>query len=184
MSPAEVRLGRRQIYDVPARGYDELYRLEQLEKYEAIFSGLSMSLSEVWVVADVGCATGLLGEYLRSRGFSGVYVGIDLDEERLKVAAERAGPEWMLIQADAENLPLRTRSIDLAASITVIHLLDVEKSLKELFRASRKAVALTLLKKRGDLQHEILRFLTEVKPRFVRRISTPGLKDYVFVAEL
>ena len=169
------------VYDVPAEGYDELYGVEQLEKYEAVFGELGEAVKELKVVLDIGCATGLLGEYLRFIGFDGVYVGVDLLKERLTAAKMKAGSSWMLIQADAEHLPLRDDCVDLAASVTVIHLLDVEKALEEALRASKKFTVVTVLKKRLDLEPEIMKYLISRRGLSVKKLSLPKIKDEILI---
>ena len=134
------------------------------------------------VVADVGCATGLFGEYLKSIDFDGLYIGIDLSEERLKAAKHKAHASWILIQADAEHLPLRRNSVDLVACITVIHLLDIRNAMKEFVRVSRDAIVVTLLKKRLDLEYEILKNLNRFPGLSVKRVTMPKVKDEIFIA--
>jgi len=176
-------LARRGIgYDVPAEGYDELYGEEQLEKYSAIVSELEKEVAGISVVADVGCGTGLLGEYLRTMGFGGIYVGIDLASERLESAKRRADSSWMLIQADAEHLPLRSRSIDLVACVTVIHLLDVERAVREIVRVSRGYLAVTLLWKRLDLRDRLLQSIRRsAGEASMREILRSDLRDLIIV---
>jgi len=180
---ADRLLARRGIgYDVPAEGYDELYGEEQLEKYSAIVSELEKEVAGISVVADVGCGTGLLGEYLRTMGFGGIYVGIDLASERLESAKRRADSSWMLIQADAEHLPLRSRSIDLVACVTVIHLLDVERAVREIVRVSRGYLAVTLLWKRLDLRDRLLQSIRRsAGEASMREILRSDLRDLIIV---
>jgi len=180
---ADRLLARRGVgYDVPAEGYNELYGEEQLEKYSAIISELGRGFGEISVVADVGCGTGLLGEYLRSLGFDGIYVGIDLALERLEFAKRRADSSWMLIQADAEHLPLRSRSIDLVACVTVIHLLDVERAIREILRVSRGYLAVTLLGKRLDLRDRLLQSIRRsAEEASMKEILRNDLKDLIIV---
>ncbi len=180
---ADRLLARRGIgYDVPAEGYDELYGEEQFEKYSAIVSELEKEVAGISVVADVGCGTGLLGEYLRTLGFGGIYVGIDLASERLESAKRRADSSWMLIQADAEHLPLRSRSIDLVACVTVIHLLDVERAVREIVRVSRGYLAVTLLWKRLDLRDRLLQSIRRsAGEASMREILRSDLRDLIIV---
>ncbi|HDD66521.1 MAG TPA: class I SAM-dependent methyltransferase, partial [Nitrososphaeria archaeon] len=155
---------------------------EQLEKYSAIVSELEKEVAGISVVADVGCGTGLLGEYLRTMGFGGIYVGIDLASERLESAKRRADSSWMLIQADAEHLPLRSRSIDLVACITVIHLLDVERAVREIVRVSRGYLAVTLLWKRLDLRDRLLQSIRRsAGEASMREILRSDLRDLIIV---
>lgn len=167
-----------QKYDVPADGYDELYGEEQYRKYEAAFTELGKSIEELNVVVDVGCATGLLGEYLRARGFRGLYIGIDVSEDRLKAAKLKAGHSWEIIQADAEHLPLRAGSADLVTCITVIHLLDVDRAVEELMKVTGDMAIITLLERRIDLETEVLRSLSKSS---IKKLSRPGVRDVVFI---
>jgi len=178
----KTRFGEYLTYDVPAEGYDELYGKEQYEKYELVSMALRDRFRKFRVIADVGCATGLFGEYLKSIDFDGLYIGIDLSEERLKAAKHKAHASWILIQADAEHLPLRRNSVDLVACITVIHLLDIRNAMKEFVRVSRDAIVVTLLKKRLDLEYEILKNLNRFPGLSVKRVTMPKVKDEIFIA--
>ena len=158
------------VYDVPAEGYEELYGREQLEKYELLALNIEGFLTKVETVLDVGCATCLFGDYLRSIGYQGLYIGIDIDLERLRIAKRKLSGGFMLIQADAHHLPIRENAIDFAASITVIHLLDLEKALSEMFRAARKLVVITLLKKRSNLKPKLLKALSRLSRIWLLKI--------------
>jgi len=177
-------LSKPPIYDVPAEGYDQLYGREQLEKYELIALNLRKLLTDVKNVLDVGCATSLFGEYLHAVGYDGLYIGIDVDLDRLKIAKSKLGERLMLIQADAHNLPIRDRAVDFAACITVIHLLDVEKALMELFRVSKKLMAITLLKKRLDLKPKLLKIFSSMSRSWsLKYLSVHRVKDEIFILE-
>lgn len=168
-------------YDVPAEGYDELYGEEQLKKYELAFQELGAFVRDFRVVLDVGCATGPLGEYLRERGHELAYVGVDKALDRLE-AARRKSEGWMIIQADAQSLPIRSGSVDLAACITVIHLLDLRQAIKEIRRVARKAVVISLLKKRLDLKLDLLEVFSEEFGGWkMRKVSAPGVGDEIFL---
>jgi len=153
-------MGGEPTYDVPAEGYDELYGEEQAAKYAAAFKSLQRLLDEPRVVLDVGCATGLLAEFLEHLGLNHLYIGIDLDADRLRIAKSRS-PSIMVVQADAHALPVRSGAADLTACFTVIHLLDLERAIRELARASRSTMIITLLRKKLELKPMLLRLLKE-----------------------
>ncbi|MCD6312316.1 MAG: class I SAM-dependent methyltransferase [Thaumarchaeota archaeon] len=168
-------------YDVPAEGYDELYGEEQLKKYELAFQELRISVRDLRIILDVGCATGLLGEYLKKHEYEFSYVGIDKALDRL-LAAKRKLEGCMLVQADAQSLPIRNESVDLAACITVIHLLDLRQAMKELRRVVRKAAIVSLLKKRLDLEPKLLQIFSEDFGGWkMRRISASRVRDEIFL---
>lgn len=168
-------------YDVPADGYDELYGGEQLEKYELAFRELRSLMGGLRTVLDVGCGTGLLGEYLEERGYMLAYVGVDEALDRL-MEAKRKSESWMLIQADAQNLPIRSKSMDLTACITVIHLLNPRQTIGEILRATRKAAIISLLKKRLDLRSKLLEvFYEKFRSWRIWSISNPEVKDEIFL---
>ena len=129
-----AKVGRTLGYDVPAEGYRELYGEEQLEKYDLIFKNSMIDLRDVELILDVGCGIGLLREYLRGLGFDGLYIGLDILEDRIMEARKSRDPSSDLILADAHHLPFRDRVFDLTALITVAHLLRIEGSLRELER--------------------------------------------------
>lgn len=168
-------------YDVPAEGYDELYGEEQVEKYAAAFRELAKQAEEIQVVLDVGCATGLLARFLELRGFNGIYLGVDLAADRLKIAKGRSH-RVAVVQADAHALPIRSGAADLAACFTTIHLLDLRRALAELARASRKIAIITLLKKRLDLKQEILKLLKECFKGWILLERSPDpVKDELYI---
>ncbi|MCD6592068.1 MAG: class I SAM-dependent methyltransferase [Thaumarchaeota archaeon] len=176
-------LTRRGIgYDVPAEGYDELYGEEQIRKYSAFLSKLKEEIASLKLVADIGCGTCLLEKHLRMPGYKGVYLGIDISDERLRFAKSRAHGSRMLIQADAEHLPIRDNSMDLVACITVIHLLDLDKAVNELSRIGKRYTVISLLKKRADLKPKLLELLMKIfREAKLEEISIPDLKDFIFI---
>jgi len=152
--------GGEPLYDVPAEGYDELYGEEQVAKYAAALGRFPQPSRRPPVVLDIGCATGLLTRFLEMLGLRHIYIGIDLDADRLRVARDRS-PSAMVIRADAHALPIRSGAADLTACFTVIHLLDPERAVREMARVSRGTIIITLLKKRIELKPLMLRLFRE-----------------------
>jgi len=57
---------------------------------------------------DIGCGLGLLGQYLRERGFRAAYHGLDLDERKIgeaRLAASGDGLDLKFANASANELP-------------------------------------------------------------------------------
>jgi ubiquinone/menaquinone biosynthesis C-methylase UbiE len=145
-------------YNATASGYDELYRLEQLEKYKAVFVKLNLKLSGKLVLDD-GCGTALLLEYLvETRNLPIYYICLDLSNAMLVHARVRARSLLQdhmveLVEADAENLPLRDASVDYVLSFTVFMLLeDPGRGVMEATRVGRELVLYTVPRK---LAHRI-----------------------------
>jgi SAM-dependent methyltransferase len=174
--------GGEPLYDVPAEGYDELYGEEQVRKYAAALGRLHQLFKKPPLVLDVGCATGLLTRFLEMLGLRHIYIGIDLDADRLRVARDRS-PGVMVIQADAHALPIRSGAADLTACFTVIHLLDPEQVVREAVRVSRGIMIITLLKKRIGLKPLMLRLFREhLKGWRLKLLQAAGdVKDEVYV---
>ena len=68
-------------------------------------------------VVELGCGTGYVSAWLARRGARPI--GLDLTENQLAAARgfqREIGPAYPLVQADAERLPLRDESFDVAIS--------------------------------------------------------------------
>lgn len=78
-------------------------------RLDPAFAALAEQLSSSEVpLLDVGCGIGLLGFYLRERGFSGDYRGLDLDPRKIAIAGDIAArhyPRMSFATGDARALP-------------------------------------------------------------------------------
>ena len=177
-----AEIGRVLGYDVPAEGYRELYGEEQLQKYDLIFRNSTIDLENVEIVLDVGCGIGLLREYLRELGFDGFYIGLDILEDRVMEAKKNKDHNSDLILADAHHLPFRDRSFDLIVLITVAHLLKIEESLKELKRASKRILIITILK--GiSFSAKLFKIVKELMSGWtVTSLDKPWIKDLICIS--
>ena len=176
-----AKIGRILGYDVPAEGYRELYGEEQLEKYDLIFKNSMIDLGDVDLILDVGCGIGLLREYLRGLGFDGLYIGLDILEDRIVEARKSRDPSSDLILADAHHLPFRDRVFDLTALITVAHLLRIENSLRELDRVSRRILIVTVLKglkSSANLSKIVRRLMSNWT---IIPLDKPWIKDLIYI---
>ena len=86
----------KKTYDTIARGYSaarfDHFWVEEFERYAALLAGRK--------VIDIGCGAGRDAAVFVERGYD--YIGVDLSEGMLKVAAERA-PTGTFRQMDFLN---------------------------------------------------------------------------------
>ncbi|MEB3779838.1 MAG: methyltransferase domain-containing protein [Desulfurococcales archaeon] len=140
----------RDRYEATFKGYDELYRAEQFEKY-------AVTLKKVRPrgrILDAGCGTGLLLEYMRATGFIDYideYVCLDYSWGMLSIARWRAQmicpDKCLLVGGNIESLPFSDKSFEVTYAFTVLDLVDsIMKALDELRRVTRGSVVVTMLK--------------------------------------
>lgn len=89
-------------------------RLETILHYSGIRSGAR--------VLDLGCGGGASSVWLAELGYE--VIGIDIGKSLIKLAGEKiqkVRDHVSLILGDAENLPLRGGSVNLAVSIALLH---------------------------------------------------------------
>jgi predicted TPR repeat methyltransferase len=102
-------------------------------------------------ILDVGCGTGLVGQALRARGFTGRLSGLDLSAASLAVA-EQSGAYDDLGSADLQQpLPWPGDSADAVVCVGVMtYLPDVEAIWRELVRVAAPG-GLVVVTQREDL---------------------------------
>lgn len=166
------------FYDVPAEGYNELYGEEQRVKYKLVFDKLGYGASSL---LDIGCGIGLLAEYIRSSGFDGIYIGVDIDLERIRYAKKNLNVNEYVV-ADAHYLPFRDKCFQLSTIFTVIHLLDIREAVREALRVSQKIVVITLLKKRRDLESRLIEEIQRASK--IVKLENREAKDVIFIVYL
>ncbi|GAA1744983.1 class I SAM-dependent methyltransferase [Luedemannella helvata] len=87
------------------------------------------------VVADVGCGNGRLLEALRGRGHTGPLLGLDRSPGMARVSAGYG----FGAAADAQALPLRDASVDVALCLHMLyHVPDIGRAVAELRRVVRR----------------------------------------------
>lgn len=102
-------------YDQIAGIYDSLYGQEQYRK-NAVASTFIKGKEKI---IDIGCGTGILGEMLQNSEY---YLCVDLSEGMLQVFKRKKLKVLSdALLADAEHLPLREASFEVATCITVLH---------------------------------------------------------------
>ena len=107
-----------ELYEVTSSSYDELYREEQYGKYMYVeSSGLTIG----GTVIDVGCGTGLLLEYLLSRGAPlRKYICVEPSSEMISRVFEK-GVDYrvLVVRALAQANPIRDGVASITTLITV-----------------------------------------------------------------
>ena len=141
----------RERYSKTAPSYDELYRFEQYSKYSEVV----WRIPPQGIVLDDGCGTALLLEYIHVHGLMKeikYYLCLDITREMLEIAHKRERTlqvDFLAenVEADAEHLPLRDRSVDIVYSFTVMDLLEQPvKGIREAMRVSKSSVIYSILK--------------------------------------
>lgn len=123
-------------YDCIAKGYDELYGDEQIEKAKKILENLKPG----GLLLDVGAGSGLA-----TREFEEYFTCIALDPSE-KLLSKYKGYKMIGM---AEELPFLDNYFDVVISITALHHSDLKKALEEIKRVVRDngQIAITILKK-------------------------------------
>jgi SAM-dependent methyltransferase len=95
-------------------------------------------------VLDVGCGTGLVGKALRSLGYDGRLVGLDISSVSLRLALE-SGAYDEVREADLTRpLPVDDDTADAVVCVGVMtYLADTEAVWREFARAARRHVLVT-----------------------------------------
>jgi ubiquinone/menaquinone biosynthesis C-methylase UbiE len=95
-------------------------------------------------VLEVGSNHGQLIGALRSRGWAGAYVGVDITPAFLKVA-KAAYPHEVFVLGDVRRLSQSDASVNTVVCLNVFqHLDDIRRPLEELCRVAEHAVVVAL----------------------------------------
>jgi len=145
-------------------------------RYDAIYSAATELLIDADLpVLDIGCGIGLLGLYLRSRGFSRSYLGIDCDAAKI-TRARRSGDERAAMLTfetrDAIVLPSFSGSVVI---LDVLHYLDHAHQRALLRSAARRVARAGVLIVRTALQERTWRYrATLLEERLLRGYGWMG----------
>ena len=120
------------MYNEIAKGYDRLYKEEQLTKLDIIKKYFKPS----GLMLDLGCGTGIAMDY-----FDIDCVGLDPSIELLKLGKGKR------VCGCGEEIPFRDNSFNSMICLTAIHHMDVDKVIKEVKRVCKGEVCFTVLKK-------------------------------------
>ncbi len=149
-------------YDRISKGYNELYKEEQLNKVKLVLEHLNIRDEKV---LDVGCGTAFYSDLFKN------YTGLDNSREMIK-------GQKNCIYGVAEDLPFRDKSFDIVISITAIHnFKDIKRAIREIKRVCKKRVAISVLKS----SREFKKIERLIKENFnVKRIEED--KDVIFIS--
>ena len=137
------------------------------------------NLSAGRVVLDVPCGTGRIDNWLLD-AFLRV-IAADISSEMLAVARQKVRPtaSWLgFLRADADHLPLRSRSVDVVLCIRFLHLLDQEARRRILSEIARVA------KRRAIVEFRVERRVKMAKRALMSWLTRCGLlaDRYYFVS--
>lgn len=156
-------------YDEIAKGYNELYKEEQIRKL-SIIADLDL-ISSNDKLLDVGCGTAFSLDYFDVSEA----VGID---PAAKLVEQYKGNHQILVGA-AEKMPFENNYFDIVISITAIQNFDeIKVGLEEIKRVGKDRFILTYLKKSPN-SDEIETSLKEVFNDF-EIMRKEGKKDIYF----
>ena len=169
-------------YNLTSRTYDEQYLEEQNNKYKHAL--LQLKLKSESKILDVGCGSGLLFSFLPSK--VRMIVGIDISNKLLlKAKKEENRHSIHLIQADADNLPIKDNIFDVVFSFTLLQNMPNPKTtIKEIKIVTKNdgKIILTALKKAFSLK-DFCDILKKSGLNTIAIESVDDLKDYVTINE-
>lgn len=116
---------------------------------------------------DVGCGLGLLGFYLRERGFRAPYHGLDFDAKKIAVAREvsaRCGAQLTFDDGDAGRLPAFAGHV---AVLDVLHYLPAAAQQQLLREAAARVAPGAALILRNVLRERSWRFRATVLEEYL-----------------
>jgi ubiquinone/menaquinone biosynthesis C-methylase UbiE len=135
------------LFEPSAPSYEAWYttprgrRADHAER--ALIARLLGPFTEAQRALEVGCGTGHFTRWLAGR--LAHVVGLDRSAAML-VEAQRSHRSSLLIQGDAEHLPIRTRAVDLVVFVTTLEFVDSPATaLAEAVRVARHGVLVVAL---------------------------------------
>ncbi|HCB05000.1 MAG TPA: SAM-dependent methyltransferase [Nocardioides bacterium] len=143
-----------QRYDDWARNYDEDLASWSYQAPLVVADTVVARHPEATSILDVGCGTGLVGQALRARGFTGRLRGLDISTASLAIA-EQGGAYDSLDTADLQQrLPVDDDSVDAVVCVGVMtYLPEVEAVWREFARVTRPG-GVVVVTQREDLWAE------------------------------
>lgn len=122
-----------------ATRYDQAAQIQQQAGQQLLqcMASAAFSIENVDTIADIGCGTGFFTQTLMAQYQPKQYIGIDLAQGMLDVAAQNNAhlPAAVWHCSDAENLPLADHSIDIIyANFSLQWCEDLPRLMKGFFR--------------------------------------------------
>ncbi len=152
-------------YSIIAKGYNQLYKKEQLNKLKIIKEEINIS----GLVLDIGCGTGISSQWENC-------IGIDPAIGMLKLF------NGQKICAKAEALPFINKTFDMIISLTALHhITDIKQTIKEIKRVGKPQakLALTILKKSQKSKNLIKELTKNFKVKIIEEE-----KDYILIGKI
>ena len=173
-------------YDRLASIYDSLYGEEQSIKIGLALRNVKVGSGDL--LLDIGCGTGILMEFVAS--MIKHYVGLDLADKTLKVAAERSRclrvkSKVSLIRADADYLPFRDDSFSIIFALTLLqNIPEPNRTLMEILRVAKdkSQIVITGLKK-SFTREEFNELICNIWKDHIF-LEAPGSKDFIAVIKV
>lgn len=154
------------------------YFEEQQAKYDMILKNIK--LEPTMIILDHGCGTGLLLERLEQ-----TTIGLDISIELLKSAKDRVKNRYgkHLIKGDVDNLPLRSNTIDLVISVTVIQNTPVPSLTLKVLQTILKpglTIVITTHKKTVS-KTQLKQYIKEANLKLVKIINNQNIQDFIAI---
>ena len=151
-------------YSTISKGYNELYREEQIKKLNLIKDYLNVN--PIDRLLDIGAGTGISTNFFKCNV-------IGIEPCRLLLMQGKN-----MIEAKAEYLPFKDKSFDIVLSLTSIHHFNINKSIKEIKRISRPnaKIIISLLKKANKFNEIKKELLNNFK--LIKKIEEE--KDFIY----
>ncbi|MDP2947193.1 MAG: methyltransferase domain-containing protein [Nanoarchaeota archaeon] len=155
-------------YSIISKGYNELYKEEQLKKINLIKKYLNIKPTDK--LLDIGAGTGISTNF-----FNCGCVGVEPCRLLLMQGKN-------IIEARAEKLPFKDKSFNIILSLTSIHHFDLKKSIKEIKRVSKpNAKIIISILKRANKFNEIKK---ELLINFKLNKEIEEEKDFIYFLTL
>lgn len=157
-------------YNAIAKGYKELYHLEQIQKINLVKN----YIPKEGKILDLGSGDGVLNQYIENKD---ELISIDSSKELLNLNSNKKENK---IVGDICNLNFKENSFDYICSFTVIQdVYDIKKALLEIKRIIKEngQIILSFLKKSNN--KEIIINLIEKEFKIIKIIEEE--KDFIYI---
>jgi predicted TPR repeat methyltransferase len=125
-------------YDAWAAGYDDDLASWSYQAPAVVADTIISRHPDAASVLDVGCGTGLVGQTLRARGFTGQVRGLDISQASLEVARASGAYDAVAAADLQQRLPYDDDSVDAVVCVGVMtYLPEVEAVWREFARVTR-----------------------------------------------
>ncbi|MFH1971939.1 MAG: class I SAM-dependent methyltransferase [archaeon] len=149
------------MYNEIAKGYNNLYKEEQLKKLNII----KQYFHPKPILLDLGCGTGIAMEFFNIES-----IGLDPSTELLKQAKGK------VICGKAENIPFKDNYFNSLICLTAIHHCNLNKAINEIKRVCKGSICITVLKKAKKSKEITNKLIKELNLKLIEEE-----KDYILI---